>query len=113
MFLTIQGHTPNFEHIVSRCDGQVIIIDTGISSAYGGVLSALEIIYTLTPVPDEDDDNNGHREDPLAPDQQAQSPMEVEPLLRQGGKYIEREEVYAIYEKHRQLLAREVQQIIL
>ncbi|KAF8751828.1 Calcineurin-like phosphoesterase [Rhizoctonia solani] len=47
----IMGHTPNFEvrHQVSRCDGKIIIIDTGISKAYGGVLSALSITYTLTP----------------------------------------------------------------
>ncbi|KAG6899961.1 hypothetical protein C0993_004862 [Termitomyces sp. T159_Od127] len=37
----IMGHTPDF---------RVIIIDTGISHAYGGVLSALSIYYTLTPV---------------------------------------------------------------
>jgi hypothetical protein len=41
------GHTPNFNQIVSRCNSEVIIIDTGISKAYGGVLSALEIIYDL------------------------------------------------------------------
>lgn len=45
----IMGHTPNFENMVSRCDGKIIIIDTGISKAYGGVLSALSITYTLTP----------------------------------------------------------------
>ncbi|KEP51008.1 serine-threonine protein phosphatase [Rhizoctonia solani 123E] len=45
----IMGHTPDFERQVSRCDGKIIIIDTGISKAYGGVLSALSITYTLTP----------------------------------------------------------------
>jgi len=35
---------------VSRCDGKIIIIDTGISHAYGGVLSALSIYYTLEPI---------------------------------------------------------------
>jgi len=45
----ILGHTPDFEHITSRCGGKIIIIDTGISHAYGGVLSALSITYTLTP----------------------------------------------------------------
>ena len=34
----------------SRCGGKVIIIDTGISHAYGGALSALSIKYTLSPV---------------------------------------------------------------
>lgn len=43
----LPGHTPNFDHIQSRCNGQVIIIDTGISKAYGGRLSALEIQYDL------------------------------------------------------------------
>ncbi|KAJ7593324.1 Metallo-dependent phosphatase-like protein [Mycena floridula] len=46
----IQGHTPDFSNIVSRCDGKIIIIDTGISRAYGGVLSALSIHYTLKPL---------------------------------------------------------------
>ncbi|KAF8896315.1 Metallo-dependent phosphatase-like protein [Infundibulicybe gibba] len=46
----IMGHTPDFKNIVSRCDGKIIIIDTGISHAYGGVLSALSIHYTLTPI---------------------------------------------------------------
>ncbi|KAH7913548.1 Metallo-dependent phosphatase-like protein [Hygrophoropsis aurantiaca] len=46
----VMGHTPDFDKIVSRCGGRVIIIDTGISHAYGGKLSALSIEYTLTPV---------------------------------------------------------------
>jgi hypothetical protein len=45
----IMGHTPDFTGIKSRCGGKIIIIDTGISHAYGGVLSALSIHYTLTP----------------------------------------------------------------
>jgi len=45
------GHTPNFEKIVSRCNGKIIIIDTGISHAYGGALSALSVEYTLENVP--------------------------------------------------------------
>jgi hypothetical protein len=57
------------QNIVARCNGKIIIIDTGkcriprltviddiwsqgISHAYGGVLSALSAHYTLTPVPD-------------------------------------------------------------
>ncbi|KAG9121395.1 hypothetical protein FRC07_002670 [Ceratobasidium sp. 392] len=47
----VMGHTPNFENMVSRCDGKILLIDTGISKAYGGVLSALSITYTLTPAP--------------------------------------------------------------
>ncbi|KAF5359114.1 hypothetical protein D9756_003489 [Leucocoprinus leucothites] len=46
----IMGHTPDFDNIVSRCNGKIIIIDTGISHAYGGVLSALSIHYTLEPI---------------------------------------------------------------
>ncbi|CAL1716644.1 unnamed protein product [Somion occarium] len=46
----VMGHTPDFQKIVSRCGGKIIIIDTGISHAYGGALSALSIQYTLTPI---------------------------------------------------------------
>ncbi|KAJ3510486.1 hypothetical protein NLJ89_g4643 [Agrocybe chaxingu] len=46
----IMGHTPHFQNIVARCDGKIIIIDTGISHAYGGVLSALSIHYILEPI---------------------------------------------------------------
>ncbi|KAJ6623944.1 Metallo-dependent phosphatase-like protein [Mycena sp. CBHHK59/15] len=51
----IMGHTPDFNNIVSRCNGKIIIIDTGISHAYGGVLSALSIHYTFTPLGDDED----------------------------------------------------------
>jgi hypothetical protein len=43
----IMGHTPHFESMISRCNGQILLIVTGISRAYGGVLSALEIIVEL------------------------------------------------------------------
>jgi len=46
----VMGHTPQFDAIAARCDGKVLIIDTGISHAYGGALSALSIEYTLEPV---------------------------------------------------------------
>lgn len=91
--LNVQGHTPNFERIVHRCNASIIIIDTGISSAYGGVLSALEIVYTLTPIASPSHD---HRQDPLL--------LQVaEPLV--GERYVEREEVHAIYEKRRRTIA--------
>lgn len=32
-----------FKGIVSRCNGGIVLIDTGMSRAYGGVTSALEI----------------------------------------------------------------------
>jgi hypothetical protein len=44
------GHTPRTQ-IEARCGGTVILIDTGISRAYGGRLSAAEIMYTLSPLP--------------------------------------------------------------
>ena len=40
---------PIFKHIQNRCGGKVIIIDTGISHAYGGALSALSVRYSLKP----------------------------------------------------------------
>lgn len=64
----VMGHTPNMRNIVARCGGKILIIDTGmpyspcstcgtptdtcvgISHAYGGVLSALSIEYSLQPV---------------------------------------------------------------
>jgi hypothetical protein len=66
----VMGHTPQFDGIAARCNGKVLIIDTGklchakilwsvlnigvniegISHAYGGPLSALSIEYTLEPV---------------------------------------------------------------
>ncbi|KAG8907454.1 hypothetical protein FRC00_011829 [Tulasnella sp. 408] len=45
----VMGHTPNFTGIVSRCGGKILLIDTGISHAYGGVLSAARFTYSLTP----------------------------------------------------------------
>jgi len=54
----VMGHTPDFEKIVSRCNGKIIIIDTGISHAYGGALSALSVHYTLTPVVSKKSDEN-------------------------------------------------------
>ncbi|ORY65637.1 Metallo-dependent phosphatase-like protein [Leucosporidium creatinivorum] len=54
----IMGHTPHFGGIVSRCDGKILLIDTGISRAYGGAHSALEILYTLTPVEDSSEESS-------------------------------------------------------
>ncbi|GAA6009603.1 hypothetical protein JCM11491_001031 [Sporobolomyces phaffii] len=45
----VMGHTPHFEGILSRCGGRVLLIDTGISRAYGGAHSFLEITHTLSP----------------------------------------------------------------
>lgn len=32
----VMGHTPSFEKAVVRCGGHVLLIDTGLSTAYGG-----------------------------------------------------------------------------
>ncbi|KAJ3075145.1 hypothetical protein HDU98_009099 [Podochytrium sp. JEL0797] len=58
----VVGHTPQYEtgEILSRCDGQVFVIDVGISSAYGANCAALEIVgdtitalYCVPGKPDE------------------------------------------------------------
>lgn len=54
----IMGHTPQFKGILGRCQGKILLIDTGISSAYGGALSALEIQYTLTLDPKPNPETN-------------------------------------------------------
>ncbi|XAO26920.1 hypothetical protein I312_105761 [Cryptococcus bacillisporus CA1280] len=100
----IGGHTPNFEKIVARCNASVIIIDTGISSAYGGVLSALEIIYTLTAV---DRRGRDHSQDPFLFSTGSES------MAGLKGRFIEREEVHAIYEKSRKWLALEEREVVL
>ncbi|KAI0359849.1 Metallo-dependent phosphatase [Trametes cingulata] len=58
----VMGHTPDFQKIVSRCGGKIIIIDTGISHAYGGALSALSVTYTLTPLADPSSNEQKWRE---------------------------------------------------
>ncbi|KAJ3531370.1 hypothetical protein NMY22_g8178 [Coprinellus aureogranulatus] len=79
----IMGHTPDFKNIVSRCNGKIIIIDTGISHAYGGVLSALSIHYTLHPVGDDADQ-----------------------------RWVEREAISALYPDKRTLIVDEEREII-
>ncbi|WWC68962.1 uncharacterized protein I206_102898 [Kwoniella pini CBS 10737] len=125
----IGGHTPNFEKIVSRCNDSIIIIDTGISSAYGGVLSALEIIYTLLPTKE---DHKEHRQDPfMVFDTQRQFQNSIDSSIQSSnnqknevsgispkskgleGKFIEREEVYAIYEKRKKLIVIDEREITL
>lgn len=89
------------QRIVSRCNGKIIIIDTGkfechatfmypytyvlgISHAYGGALSALSIDYVLTPLTSTD----------VHP-----------PMARWQETWVERELVTAIYENGRETLA--------
>lgn len=38
----VMGHTPQFDGALSRCGGRVLLIDTGLSSAYGGRPAVLE-----------------------------------------------------------------------
>lgn len=89
---------------MARCNASVIIIDTGISSAYGGVLSALEIIYTLTAV---DRRGRDHSQDPFLLSTGSES------MAGLKGRFIEREEVHAIYEKSRKWLALEEREVVL
>lgn len=79
----VMGHTPDFHNIVSRCDGKIIIIDTGISHAYGGVLSALSIHYELHPI--------GHDKEK---------------------RWVEREVVHALYSDHRIKIADDRREIV-
>jgi hypothetical protein len=72
----------------------------GISSAYGGVLSALEIIYTLSPLP-------AKRIEGLATSTSALTELMV------GQKYREREEVYAVYERKKVTITIEERDITL
>mmetsp|Transcript_25449 Transcript_25449/g.58675 ORF Transcript_25449/g.58675 Transcript_25449/m.58675 type:complete len:313 (-) Transcript_25449:58-996(-) len=40
----VVGHTPQFQgSILSRCGGRLLVIDTAMSAAYGGIPSALEV----------------------------------------------------------------------
>ncbi|SPO26795.1 uncharacterized protein UTRI_04107_B [Ustilago trichophora] len=56
----VMGHTPHFDGFVTRCDNHaVLLIDTGISRAYGGEQSALIIDFELTPV--ESDPNQAKK----------------------------------------------------
>lgn len=94
----IGGHTPDFEKIVSRCDGGAIIIDTGISKAYGGVLSSLEIVYTLHELRD---DHAGELS--IGEEQQQQMPFETKVRPRRAW---ETEIVTAVYPHGRVGLAK-------
>ncbi|KAF9036262.1 Metallo-dependent phosphatase-like protein [Panaeolus papilionaceus] len=82
----IMGHTPDFTNIVSRCNGKIIIIDTGISHAYGGVLSALSIHYKLEPIGDEQ--------------------------VGENQRWIETEVVSALYPDRREVLATEEREVV-
>ncbi|KAF9052507.1 hypothetical protein BDZ89DRAFT_1056849 [Hymenopellis radicata] len=74
------------ENITSRCGGKIIIIDTGISRAYGGVLSALSVHYTLEPIG------------------KAEKPEEQE--------WEEREVVSALYADRQDVLSEDVRRVV-
>ncbi|KIS68749.1 uncharacterized protein UMAG_10837 [Mycosarcoma maydis] len=46
----VMGHTPHFDGFVTRCNNTILLIDTGISRAYGGQQSALIIDFDLIPI---------------------------------------------------------------
>lgn len=70
----------------------------------GGVLSALEIVYTLTPV---DRRGRDHSQDPLLLSTSSES------IAGLKGRFVEREEVHAIYEHSRKWLALEEREVVL
>lgn len=102
----VMGHTLNYDGIVSRCDAKILLIDTyvriplhvytlltcngpfsGMSPAYGGILSALDIRYTLTPL-EMDRSSTGHAT-PAA-------------SSTRHTRFIETEQIHAIYPHQRQ-----------
>lgn len=46
----VMGHTPHLDGFVVRCDSGILLIDTGISRAYGGEQSALVFDMQLRPI---------------------------------------------------------------
>ncbi|CDS00984.1 hypothetical protein [Sporisorium scitamineum] len=52
----VMGHTPHFDGFVTRCNNNsILLIDTGISKAYGGEQSALVIDFDLIPLQQQHD----------------------------------------------------------
>lgn len=115
------GHTPNFERIFHRCNSDIIIIDTGISRAYGGVLSALEIDYKLYSRPgskglsvstgDEDKGEVGGARVVLSPTSGETSKEEEDDTVKVKTtgtikEFVEVETVHAIYPRGRVRLDR-------
>jgi len=98
------GHTPTFDKMVSRCGGKIIIIDTGISHAYGGVLSALDIVYTLSPITDI-----GSASSASGSRQPGAKLMKEE--KKKITSYLEREVITAVYPDKRVLLVSEEREV--
>ncbi|GAA6060685.1 hypothetical protein JCM10212_005067 [Sporobolomyces blumeae] len=91
----VMGHTPHFEGIRDRCAGpegsRVVLIDTGISRAYGGAHSFLDISHSLTPaslVP---------LDDPLAFELVTSTEKDDD---ARTSRWVEREVVKAVYQDH-------------
>lgn len=80
----------------------MIVIDTGISYAYGGILSALEIIYTLDPVKGGAGEMSASQQPFVGSDD-----IDSAGVLVKGKEYHEREEVFAIYQDKKHKIADE------
>lgn len=116
----IMGHTPTFDQQVSRCGGKIIIIDTyaafcshyyrasltpsfecsGISHAYGGVLSALDIQYSLTPIND------------YASMSSVTGTKRAAAMNPSKNRFLEREVIHAIYPSRRVLFVSEEREVV-
>lgn len=83
------------QNIKSRCNGKIIIIDTGISHAYGGALSALSIHYTFTPVPSSPNNKQKHEDDDDHSD-----------------RWIEREVVSALYSDRQEIIVSDEREVV-
>ncbi|KAF8312515.1 Metallo-dependent phosphatase [Clavulina sp. PMI_390] len=92
----VMGHTLNYDGIVSRCNSKILLIDTGMTPAYGGILSALEVHYTLTPV----------EADASAAGTRAAS-------ASRRKRYIEKEKIEAIYPHKREHIHTETREVTL
>lgn len=76
------------------------------SRAYGGVLSALEIVYELYPITSKPSiGHDDHRQEPFAVDANTTVSTTDNEGLMSGKRYREKEVVTAIYEKKRKVLA--------
>ncbi|KZT40017.1 Metallo-dependent phosphatase [Sistotremastrum suecicum HHB10207 ss-3] len=99
----IMGHTPDLEQITSRCDGRVVIIDTGITPAYGGILSALRIQYALTPIAASSQLADSLEAVNATADDTSQAVLSIN---REKSKWNELEIVTAIYKDRKTLVAK-------
>ncbi|GAA5896092.1 uncharacterized protein JCM6883_001709 [Sporobolomyces salmoneus] len=94
----VMGHTPNFEGMLKRCGGKVLLIDTGISRAYGGAHSFLDISHTLTPYSKASEDDLSAIEEGEHSYNEVLGVDEEEESEGKGSRWVEREVVRAVYE---------------